>query len=145
MDGGTRISVTGPDVILQPRAAQTFALALHELATNAAKYGSLSADVGHLSVKWHLSDQQLDFKWHESDGPPVIKPSKRGFGTQIIFASVQDQLRGRVQLEWPARGLICNLSIPLSTLFEALASEISSQRQFDAVRDAAPNKPSVFH
>jgi two-component system CheB/CheR fusion protein len=99
--------------MLPPQAAQNFALALHELATNSAKYGSLSASAGRLAVSWTVdpssSGPVLNFKWQESDGPPVNAPGRQGFGTQLLKSVFP-----RVQLEYAVKGLRCDIEIPLA-------------------------------
>ena len=118
-----RIAVQGPHVMLQPAAAQTLALALHELATNAAKYGAFSTIGGRLTLSWVLKDQKLFIDWVESDGPSVVAPKTRGFGTRIIIASIEQQLRGRATLTWLPGGLHCNLVIPLNSNIESAEAD----------------------
>lgn len=115
-----KIKITGPEVLLQPASAQTLALALHELATNAAKYGALSSVSGQLRVSWLLSDGQLTLDWHETGGPPAKPPTVRGFGTRIILASIESQLRGHAVFDWRQEGLRCVISVPLSNKRESI-------------------------
>jgi CheY-like chemotaxis protein len=107
-----KILATGPDVNLPPASAQTVALTVHELATNAAKYGALSSSTGKLSIAWELSPRGLELQWIESGGPRVRVPSSVGYGTRIITASVESQLSGRAIFEWRPEGLRCIISIP---------------------------------
>jgi two-component sensor histidine kinase len=80
-----RVRIDGPAVMLEPSTAQTIAISLHELATNAAKYGSLSAADGHVEISWSLTaDGRLSLRWIESGGPTVTPPTHRGFGTRIM-------------------------------------------------------------
>jgi two-component sensor histidine kinase/CheY-like chemotaxis protein len=109
--GGARIAVAGPSVILSPDKAQTIALALHELATNAAKYGALSTELGEVTVRWELANDRLTLRWTEAKGPPVTAPSRRGFGMKIITASVAQQVGGEVSFDWQPDGLICTLTL----------------------------------
>jgi PAS domain S-box-containing protein len=110
-----KIVAEGPRVLLQPTPAQTLALALHELATNAAKYGALSSVAGRLWLSWELNGGNLQLRWSESGGPPVKQqPSPAGFGTRIIRASIEGQLGGQVRFDWRTNGLQCTLSVPLS-------------------------------
>jgi PAS domain S-box-containing protein len=111
-DRGDRIAAVGPAVSLQPASAQTLTLALHELATNAVKYGALSSIAGRLKVSWELEPSTLVLHWEESGGPRVKKPAKLGFGTRIIVASVEGQLGGRANFQWGDDGLHCILTIP---------------------------------
>ena len=108
----TRVRIDGPSVSLNPTAAQTVAVVLHELATNAAKYGCLSAAKGHLELTWQRrTDGQLMVRWAEKDGPVVRTPAQRGFGTQVIEQMVA-QLGGQAQYEWRPEGLVCELIFP---------------------------------
>jgi PAS domain S-box-containing protein len=109
-----RIRLTGTEVHLQPATAQTLALALHELVTNSAKYGALSALAGQLSIDWNVDDDTLALTWEESGGPEVREPTSRGFGTRSLMASVESQLGGQAMFEWRAEGLVCRLRVPLT-------------------------------
>ena len=110
---GTRITASGPHVSLRPAAAQCLALALHELVTNAAKYGALSASTGRVEMKWSLASGDLELDWIEKGGPPTKTPSAPGFGTRIIKASIEGQLGGKTNFEWLPEGVRCGLSVPL--------------------------------
>jgi CheY-like chemotaxis protein len=103
-------------VVLQPATAQALALALHELATNAAKYGALSSVSGKLSLLWELKAGKLHLEWNETGGPSASQPTSQGFGTRIILASIEGQLGGQVRFDWRAGGLQCALSVPLSDM-----------------------------
>ena len=109
-----RVTVTGPRVQLTPATAQTIALALHELATNAAKYGALSALDGRVSVNWQLDHDKLELEWTENSGPRVQVPASRGFGTRSVIASIETQLGGRADFDWRPEGLVCRLTVPLT-------------------------------
>jgi PAS domain S-box-containing protein len=111
-DVNDRIEIAGPVVSLQPASAQTLTLALHELATNAAKYGALSAISGRVRVRWELGPTALVLHWQETDGPRTRKPARMGFGTRIIAASVEGQLGGAAAFNWHENGLHCVLTIP---------------------------------
>ena len=104
----------GPEVGLQPRVAQTLALALHELLTNSAKYGALSALSGRLSITWQTVDDKLALTWQESGGPPVCEPTFRGFGTRGLMASIESQLGGEALFDWRPEGLVCRLLVPIT-------------------------------
>src|SRR4029078_1760401 len=110
--GTGRISIAGPSAVMPPDRAQTLALALHELATNSAKYGALSSTHGRLDVAWESDSALLRLRWRESGGPPVRPPTEQGFGTKIINATLKHQMRGDVVLDWRPEGLHCTLSIP---------------------------------
>jgi PAS domain S-box-containing protein len=115
---GNTIVIEGTDVLLNPASAQTIALALHELATNAAKYGSLSVPGGRLALSWRLEDRVIKFDWRESGGPATAAPNRKGFGTRIIVASIEQQLGGKVLLNWHTEGLACAFTIPFPTVVE---------------------------
>jgi len=87
---------------------------LHELVTNSAKYGALSALTGRLSVSWAIEAGVLDIVWAETGGPRVEKPVSRGFGTRSVIASIESQLGGQAEFDWRPEGLICRLSVPLA-------------------------------
>jgi two-component sensor histidine kinase/DNA-binding response OmpR family regulator len=108
-----KIVTTGPEVFLEPGTAQILALALHELATNAAKYGALSSSFGRVKLSWELGPDFLLLRWVESGGPPVRRPSSEGYGTRVIGASVERQLDGTATFEWSPDGLRFTMSIPL--------------------------------
>jgi PAS domain S-box-containing protein len=115
-----KIKAIGPEVLLQPALAQTLALALHELATNAAKYGALSSISGQLEVNWQLKDGKLLIDWIEKGGPTTKRPSVSGFGTRIILASIESQLRGEAAFDWRPEGLRCVISVPFRNALEAV-------------------------
>jgi two-component sensor histidine kinase len=106
-----RVRIDGPAVMLEPSTAQTTAISLHELATNAAKYGSLSAAGGHVEISWSLTaDGRLSLRWIESGGPTATPPTHRGFGTRILENMI-GQLKGEV---WRDQGLTCEIVLPLA-------------------------------
>jgi two-component sensor histidine kinase/CheY-like chemotaxis protein len=107
-----RIAAAGPAVSLQPGTAQSLSLALHELATNAAKYGALSAAQGRVSLGWELGREALVLRWSETGGPTIRPPTRTGFGTKVISASIERQLGGRSTFDWRPEGLHCTLEIP---------------------------------
>jgi PAS domain S-box-containing protein len=109
----SQIRFSGSEIHLQPAMAQTLALALHELATNSAKYGALSTSSGRLSVGWDIQRDALVVVWDETGGPRVQRPTSRGFGTSVI-ASIESQLRGQALFDWRPEGLLCRLSVPLN-------------------------------
>ena len=121
-DSAGRAQVQGPGLRLMPNAALVLSMALHELATNAAKYGALSVPDGHIKVIWRLdrpvdapSGATLDLLWRERGGPAVASSPKRGFGSRLIEASVTYQLGGDVRLAFEAEGVECRFRIPLSS------------------------------
>ena len=108
-----KIVVAGAKVVLEPAIAQALTLALHELATNAAKYGSLSAPAGWVRLTWEIRSGNLVLDWLEIGGPPVEPPLTKGYGSEVISASIERQLDGAVTFDWGRDGLHCTLSVPL--------------------------------
>jgi two-component system, chemotaxis family, sensor kinase Cph1 len=110
------VRVQGDRVFLKPQAALPLSLVLHELATNAAKYGALCVREGRIDVSWWREDPMLIIRWVESGGPPVQPPSHRGFGLQLIERSLAYELEGASRMEFHAAGLRCELRIPLANV-----------------------------
>lgn len=113
-----RIAISGPDVALNGRHAHALTLALHELATNAAKYGALSNSTGQVGVAWHTLPEteppRLHVTWRETGGPPVKRPSRAGFGSRLIKGLSEDAF-GRVELDFAPNGLVCTFELPISS------------------------------
>jgi PAS domain S-box-containing protein len=106
-----RVDIEGPAVLLEPNTAQAFAVSLHELATNAAKYGSLSGNSGKVGLKWFYgADRELVLRWTETGGAPVQPPTRKGFGSRVIVKMIE-QLKGTVRFSWHPGGLVCEMSI----------------------------------
>jgi PAS domain S-box-containing protein len=122
-----QIAFGGSNVQLQPATAQTLAMALHELVTNSAKYGALSTRMGRLAIHWKIEADVLRILWEEREGPPVVEPVSRGFGTRSVIASIESQLGGQAEFDWRPEGLICRLSVPLKP--SATARQSGSHRQ----------------
>lgn len=113
-DGEHQIDLQGPDIELAPNDALSLGLAMHELATNAAKYGALSKPGGKVAVHWRLIAEALvRVEWQESGGPPVSPERGRGFGTDLIERIVAHELKNPVQLEFNPEGVRCVLTIPV--------------------------------
>jgi len=109
--GEGRVRLDGPQVLLRPNDAQMVAIILHELATNAAKYGALSAPNGQLQLQWqHHADGQLVLTWTEVGGPPVRTPARQGFGSRIISQLIDPQ-QGQTQFDWRPEGLVCKITL----------------------------------
>jgi two-component sensor histidine kinase len=112
-DGETRTQIDGPTVVLKPNIAQAIAVALHELATNAAKYGALSVAGGQVRVEWSpTANGQLVLWWTETGGPPVHPPTRKGFGTGVMQAIIRDCAKGEVRFDWHTQGLACEIILP---------------------------------
>jgi two-component sensor histidine kinase len=90
-------------------------MVLHELATNAVKYGALSVPSGSIRVEWSRGETQLVIRWSEADGPPVKPPCRQGFGTRVV-GRVVHELDGKLQFDWNSVGLACRIIIPLDHL-----------------------------
>jgi PAS domain S-box-containing protein len=109
--GDKRVRIDGPQVLLKPDIAQAVAVSLHELATNAAKYGALSTANGHIDVKWsHEANGRLNLRWIETGGPTVEPPARSGFGGRIIQQIIA-QFKGESCFDWRAEGLICEITL----------------------------------
>jgi PAS domain S-box-containing protein len=108
-DGKTQVHIDGPDLILEPDAAQAIAIAIHELTTNATKYGALSSAGGSIKAEWSHSAGQITIQWTERGGPTVAAPSRRGFGTNVIERMIKGKLNGTVEFDWRDTGLFCTL------------------------------------
>ncbi len=107
-----RMVFEGPRVSLEPRTAQTLALAIHELATNAAKYGALSTKQGRVALTWQVQGGTLALTWIETGGPAVQAPTARGFGIKVITSSIEAQLGGKTHFDWRPDGASFMLTIP---------------------------------
>jgi PAS domain S-box-containing protein len=110
--------IGGPDVTLAPTTTQAVAMALHELVTNAVKYGSLSSPNGRVSVNWDRLNgdnaaMRVKIEWRESGGPPVAKPSKLGYGTSLIRELIPHELGGTVDLTFASDGVFCKIDVPI--------------------------------
>jgi PAS domain S-box-containing protein len=109
--GGDRVRIDGPPMLLEPIAAQAVGVTLHELATNAAKYGSLSVAGGKVDLKWSQEpDGQLKLRWAETGGPPVHEPTRKGFGARITQQMIT-QLKGTAHFDWRPEGLVCEITL----------------------------------
>jgi two-component sensor histidine kinase/DNA-binding response OmpR family regulator len=120
--GGTRRAQgAGPSIILPADKAQSIALLIHELATNAAKYGALSVQCGRVDLKWDLHGGRLTLVWTETGGPPILKPQTKGFGTRIIEASLNARQGDGATFEWLPEGLRCTLTLSVVSRSEETA------------------------
>ena len=107
-----RFEISGPAIKLAPRAVVSISLALHELATNAAKYGALSVPDGRIAITWSLESggaERLKLRWQEAGGPTVTPPTRRGFGSRLIESLLAAELNGKVQISYEPSGLICEV------------------------------------
>ena len=116
-----RVELTGPDIVVTAEAAQAIGLAIHELATNATKYGALSVPAGKVKISWAFGSESrashdLLLKWVEQGGPPVIRPSRNGFGHLVIGEMIERSLNAKVTFEFAKHGLEWSVSIPPANL-----------------------------
>jgi len=110
--GSARFALAGPAIRLSPRTALSLSMALHELATNAVKYGALSVPDGRVRVSWALAPgmaERLDLTWTESDGPPVSPPTQRGFGSRLIERGLAAELSGEASIRFEPTGVVCQI------------------------------------
>jgi PAS domain S-box-containing protein len=114
---GVQLTWNGPDVKLAPQTAVSFALAVHELCTNAIKYGALSVETGRVHVESNITtrggEPRLSFRWREIGGPAVVQPTRRGFGTEMIERGLAGQLGGSARVDFRPEGLVCEIEAPL--------------------------------
>jgi two-component sensor histidine kinase len=115
---GSRIGVGGPKLRLKPASAQAIGLALHELATNAGKYGALSTDAGRVGISWAAEGDTFTMGWTERDGPPVSAPKHRGFGTIVMEAMAERSVEGKVDLDYEPSGLAWRLTCSAANVLE---------------------------
>lgn len=118
--GADRVTLRGEDVVLRPRAVLTLAMAVHELTTNAAKYGALSVPSGQIEIHWQpvrgRNDRpMLSIDWTEQNGPTVDEPKARGFGSKLIEGSIAAELGGSARLAFRPQGLQCEILVPIET------------------------------
>jgi light-regulated signal transduction histidine kinase (bacteriophytochrome)/CheY-like chemotaxis protein len=128
-----RFTISGPAVGLSERAFGVFALLLHEMMTNAAKYGSLSSPSGRLDVNWMLADNgDCVINWRESGGPPVVTPTRYGFGTTLIERTLHHDLGGKVEMDFAAEGLRADFLVPAEHL-RALAERTIDEKEAELI------------
>jgi two-component sensor histidine kinase len=116
-EGSERFSISGDDVAVGPTSATALALVLHEQATNAVKYGTLSTEVGHVAISGRSVSKAYHITWEERGGPPLNGPPERkGFGTQMAARSVAGQLGGSLDYHWAPEGLRLRVTVPEANL-----------------------------
>ncbi len=107
-----RFSIDGPSVDVSPQHALALSMALHELATNAAKYGALSPAGGRVALGWRVAGGELRLRWAESGGPPVAEPSRRGFGARLLEQGLMRELGGQTLMRHHPGGVVCEITAP---------------------------------
>ena len=119
--GPSRFRVGGPGLMLQPKAALALSLALHELATNAVKYGALSTPAGTVDIEWRITQDHKRFhlRWAESGGPKVTPPQRRGFGSRLVERGLAQDICGDVRLDFTPDGVVCSVDAPLHEVASA--------------------------
>jgi two-component sensor histidine kinase len=119
---GTRVSLDGPPLRLSSSAAQSIGMVIHELSTNAAKYGALLEDAGWIGIDWRVEDNGTGFSigWTENGGPPVKAPTHRGFGTTVVTKMIERGLNGKTRLDYAPSGLVWRLDCPVKNVQEQL-------------------------
>jgi two-component sensor histidine kinase len=123
---GSRIAVHGPGLRLKAASAQAIGLALHELATNAGKYGALSTDAGRVDIRWGVDGDTFTMSWTEHEGPPVSAPKRRGFGTIVMETMAQRSVDGAVDLDYAPSGLTWRLTCSAANALEPREREQNS-------------------
>jgi PAS domain S-box-containing protein len=134
---GSRITAIGPKLRIHAAAAQAVGLALHELATNAGKYGALSTDAGLVDIGWAMTDDTFTMSWTERNGPAVRPPERKGFGSTVIDSMAGRTLGGEVHLDYPPSGLEWRLTCPAANALERIAKPLS--KSSNAPRPAKPS------
>lgn len=137
------IAISGPHVAVSAPVAQTLALALHELATNAAKYGALSAKDGRVDLTWCVSAGITTLRWRETGGPVAKRPQRLGLGLQMIKSGLQSHIGGQSGFEWNEEGLTCTLAIP-SAEAKAPTRLPSSKSRTTRIAPDASGKPCIL-
>lgn len=111
-----RFEIEGENFRLSPKASLALGIGFHELATNAVKYGAFLNEAGSISIIWSMESKSdgrwLCLHWREKDGPPVVAPSRRGFGSRVIEQGLSHELGGKVTLDYRAEGIVCTIYIP---------------------------------
>ena len=145
MGGAEHISVSGPRAAVTAPVAQTLALAIHELATNAAKYGALSMENGRVHLTWQSTPGVIVLTWREAGGPPVTVPQRKGLGLQMVAAGAQSHIGGLANYEWREGGFVCTLTLPSAdgrTLPRVAPRRARSVERTD--ESETPGKPLVL-
>ena len=119
--GNDRFEINGPQLWLTPRSAMALTLVLHELATNAAKYGALSVPSGRVIITWeveHVDSPRFFLRWQERDGPPVVAPARKGFGSRLIQKALAAELGSKTEITYDPAGVLCDITVPLSAAWD---------------------------
>jgi two-component sensor histidine kinase len=139
---GTRIAIQGPKLRLNPASAQAIGLALHELGTNAGKYGALSTEAGRVDIGWGTNGDTLTMSWTERDGPRVSAPKQRGFGTIVMEMMAERSVGGQVNLSYAPAGVTWHLCCPSANALEPREHQQFSEKSENRA-DSAGGKIEV--
>lgn len=145
--GPGAVSLDGVDAVLTPKSALALSLALHELATNAAKFGAFTRPAGRVAVRWHLcEDGGLGLSWTEIDGPPVLPPTRRGFGSNLIERALALETGGRATIHYQPGGVVCDIILPKSSLVELSSKTLALPERLpiETAATALPAKPRIL-
>ncbi|TMV38242.1 chemotaxis protein CheR, partial [Thioclava sp. BHET1] len=120
--GAERVELRGPDLRLNARSTLAIGMAVHELATNASKYGAFSVPEGRVSLRWLRVDEgegeRLELRWSEMGGPEITPPESAGFGSQLITSMIEGTLSGEIEMNWEPSGLQLVISLPWNAATE---------------------------
>jgi two-component sensor histidine kinase/CheY-like chemotaxis protein len=141
--GADHIVISGPHVAVSAPVAQTLALALHELATNAAKYGALSAKHGRVDLSWDISAGITNLRWKETGGPAATRPERLGLGLQMIKSGLQSHICGQANFDWSKKGLVCTMAVP-SVDTKSPARLLPLRNRVDRATPDSQGKPSIL-
>ena len=145
--GPGAVSLDGVDAVLTPKSALALSLALHELATNAAKFGAFTQPAGRVAVRWHLrEDGGLGMSWTEIDGPTVRPPARRGFGSNLIERALAMETGGRATIFYKPGGVVCEIVLPRASMV-ALSSRTAAlpdRLPIEITAPALPDKPRIL-
>lgn len=138
---GNIFEIAGPDLTLTPKSALALSLAIHELATNSAKYGALTTPEGRVAIQWAQSDRgDLELSWTETGGPEVTVPTRRGFGSTLIERALAMETEGHASLAYLPTGVVCEIWLPPEAL---LATDSTYAPARDAISDADGSRPPL--
>jgi len=114
----SHFSAVGPDLRVEPKSAVALSMAIHELCTNAIKYGALAAAGGHVTIVWDIAADRFRLRWQERGGPAVSAPERKGFGSLMIERALAVQLDGEVKIDYAECGVVCSIDAPLAAVAE---------------------------
>jgi light-regulated signal transduction histidine kinase (bacteriophytochrome) len=133
--------IVGPDLVLTSKSALALSLAIHELATNAAKYGALSSPSGRVAIRWNLTEAGgIDLSWTESGGPEVNVPNRRGFGSTLIERALAMETDGQARLQYLPGGVVCAVALPAASLASTDNMEAPAMITFSSVKEQASRR-----